>query len=53
MKSVMNPDFYINMGEVMAKATLPRPTRKYCKPMLMDNDGSYLPVISIEIGVFE
>ena len=49
----MNPDFYINMRDVMAKATLPRPSRKYCNPMLTDCDGSYLPIISIEIGVFE
>jgi len=44
-----NSDFYVNVALLM----LPRPTRKYARRMLTDSDGSYLPIITVEIGVFE
>ena len=47
-----NPEYIINVAELM-KNTLPRPSRKYCKKLLTDVDGSYLPVISVTIELWE
>lgn len=44
MSTGMNKDFYLNVASYM----LPRPSRKYCKKILKDNDGSYLPIIHVE-----
>ncbi len=41
----MNPNFYINVAEVM----LPRPTRKYCKPILHE-DNVEMPIILVDSG---
>ena len=41
----MNPNFYINMAEVM----LPRPTRRYCKPILQE-DNKEMPIILVSSG---
>jgi len=47
--SGMNDDFYFNVASYM----LPRPSRKYCKKILSDIDGSYLPIIHVELEVLE
>lgn len=39
----MNPDFYINMAKVM----LPRPSRRYCKPVLHE-DNQEIPIILVK-----
>ena len=46
-------NYIINVKQLMKKAHLPRPARKYCKKMLTDCDGEYLPIIKVTIGVFE
>ena len=41
----MNYDFYRNVTDVMP-VTLPRPTRKYCKPILHE-DNVEIPIITV------
>lgn len=43
-----NVDFF-SMYE-LTRIDLPRPSRKYCKKMLCDEDGEYLPVIDGDTG---
>lgn len=45
MIQIMNMDFYVNMAEVM----LPRPTRRYCKPILHE-DNKEMPIILVGSG---
>ncbi|WP_458406007.1 hypothetical protein [Methanobrevibacter sp.] len=47
-----NPKYIINVASLMKK-TLPRPSRKYCKKLLTDVDGSYLPIITVTIELWE
>lgn len=42
----MNKDFYINVAECM----LPRPSRKYCKLILHEDDVE-IPIITVETEV--
>ena len=44
--------YYINIASLMKK-TLPRPSRKYCKKLLTDVDGLYLPVITVTTEIWE
>lgn len=45
---VVNQKFIINVADYM----LPRPSRKYCKKILHEDDKE-LPIITVEIGVWE
>lgn len=44
----MNPEFYINVAEL--PGMLPRPTRRYCKPILHEDDVE-IPIICVETEV--
>lgn len=48
----INDDFLINVNDIMCKQ-LPRPARKFCKKLLTDIDGSYLPVITVTVELWE
>ena len=43
-----NNDSYLNVDKYM----LPRPTRKYCKPILHE-DNVEIPIIHVELEVLE
>lgn len=45
---IIDGDYLINVADYM----LPRPSRKYCKRILHEDDKE-LPIISVEIGVWE
>ena len=49
---VINQDFIINVASLMKKHTLPRPSRKYCKPILHEDDVE-IPIITVELEVWE
>lgn len=51
ISSQHNP-YIIKVSELMKKP-LPRPSRRYCKRILTDVDGSYLPVITVTIELWE
>ena len=43
-----NPNFYINVASLQ----YPRPTRRYCKPILHEDDVE-IPIITITVGLWE
>ena len=47
----INP--YNITSESLMKKALPRPARRYCKRILTDVDGSYLPVITVTVDLWE
>lgn len=49
MSTRINKEFYLNVAKYM----LPRPSPRYCKKILKDCDGSYLPIIHVELECLE